>query len=154
MACDWVIMRSEEMLLIEAEAKGRLNLAEGKSLLESFVKTYRDPAYTSTATSIDGFINEVWFQRRVELWGEGHGPFDLMRLKKPLVRFNSRVPNSNVPELYRFNLAADDGVMLLRIPMSEITANLGINPEDNNQGGTLFPVTPNTGAGLLDGVTD
>ena len=65
-AQDWPLMRVEEMLLIEAEATGRDNLAAGKQKLEAFVKGYRDATYICNATNLDEFIDEIWFQRRIE----------------------------------------------------------------------------------------
>ena len=86
------LMRVEEMKLIEAEAAGMQDEARGKALLEAFAKT-RDPqyeygkhtdAYYNTSTSL--FQNEVWWQRRVELWGEGFATFDIKRLNKGIIR--------------------------------------------------------------------
>lgn len=153
-AGDWPLMRVEEMMLIKAEATGMSgDLNGGKQLLESFVKTYRDPAYTSKATSAQEFQNEVWFQRRVELWGEGFAPMDLMRLKKPLVRFhNATKASSNFPDTYRFNIPAEDPIFLCRIPRGEINANEGISEDQNNNGGS-YPI-PDQNGSLLDGVTD
>lgn len=152
-AGDWPLMRAEEMLLIQAEATGMDNVGAGKQLLESFVKSYRDPAYTCTASNVEEFRNAVWFQRRVELWGEGFAATDIMRLKKPLVRFhNSTKADSNLPDACRFNIPAEDPIFLCRIPRSEINANGGISEEDNNNDGT-YP-TPDQNGTLLDGVTD
>ena len=86
------MMRVEEMVLIEAEAVGRENEAEGKALLEAFAKTrdaswtfgQHNEAYGNTSTS--AFINEIWWQRRVELWGEGFATFDIKRLNKGIIR--------------------------------------------------------------------
>ena len=78
------LMRVEEMYLIQAEATARSG-GDGKSILENFVKTYRDPSYTCSLTG-EAFIDEVWRQRRIELWGEGLAYFDLLRLNKPLDR--------------------------------------------------------------------
>lgn len=154
-AGDWCVMRCEEMLFIEAEAKAMGgNLAGAKTLLENWVKTYRNPSYVSHAASAAEFRDEVWFQRRVELWGEGFAFFDLQRLDKNLVRFNSRIPLSNYPENFQFNLANNNPVRLLTLPQREINANNGISEEDNNPGQSLIPITPNAGAGLLDGVTN
>lgn len=153
-AGDWPLMRAEEMLLIQAEATGMSgDLAGGKQLLESFVKTYRNPEYTSTAATAADFQNEVWFQRRVELWGEGFASSDLMRLKKPLVRFhNATKADSNFPDAFRFNIPAEDPIFLCRIPRSEINANGGISDDDNNNDGS-YP-TSDQNPTLLDGVTD
>ena len=74
-----------------------------------------------------------------------------MRLKRNIVRFNNRV-DSNFPEAFRFNIAADNGWLLLRIPQREINSNTGISETDNNTGGVL-PKT-NDGFGLTDGVVD
>ncbi len=154
-AGDWCIMRSEEMLFIEAEAKAMGgNLPAAKTLLENWVKTYRNPSYVSHAASATDFRDEVWFQRRVELWGEGHAFFDLQRLDKNMVRFNTRIPITNHPENFQFNLANNNAVRLLVIPQREINANNGISDEQNNPGQSLIPIAPNAGAGLLDGVTN
>ena len=47
---DFPLMRVEEMILIQAEGLAKSgNEAEGRRILEDFVKTYRDPSYSSTA---------------------------------------------------------------------------------------------------------
>lgn len=146
---DWPFMRVEEMLLIQAEAlylSG--NEAEGKKVLTDFVKTYRDPQYNPDASGRD-FVDEVWFQRRVELWGEGFSNPDTRRLGKPLVRFHEGDKSSNVPDNFKFNMTADDGWWLMRFTTSELNTNFGIV---DNAGGSL-PVMGQHGE-LRDGVTD
>lgn len=146
---DWCLMRAEEMIFIRAEAVAKAgDLAAGKAILEDFVRTYRNPAYTSTATTIDEFENEVWFQRRIELWGEGFAMADVMRLGKNVVRYHPGV-ETNVPEDYQFNLASDNPWLLLRFVQRETTNNIGVI---QNTGGTQ--PNPGDGANLLDGVTD
>ena len=144
---DWPFMRVEEMILIQAEATAKAgNEAKGREILDNFVKTYRDPAYSSAATGRT-FSDEVWFQRRVELWGEGFSNNDTRRLNKPLVRFHDN--KSNFPEAFRFNMPADDGWWLLRFTNSELNTNLAIV---DNTGGAM-PVQDQH-AELRDGVTD
>jgi len=146
---DWCMMRVEEMILIKAEATAKAgNLPGGKQILEDFVKNYRNPSYTSVAMDIDGFSNEVYLQRRIELWGEGFTMADAMRLGKNIVRYHQGV-STNVPDTYQFNIASTDGWLLLRFPNRETSNNAGII---QNDGGTL----PKQGYGstLLDGVTD
>ena len=127
-AQDWPLMRVEEIKLIEAEALGRDNLATGKQKLEEFVRQYRDPSYTCTAGSLDAFIDEVWFQRRVELWGEGFALFDILRLKKPIIRQGANYPiNSTFAEI-----AAEAPIMIYRIPEAETSVNSAITEADNN----------------------
>lgn len=151
-ASDWCIMRAEEMLLVRAEGLAMSgNVAAAKTLLENFIKTNRDPDYTCTASSPQQMQNEVWLQRRIELWGEGFGFTDCMRLKKNIVRYKTGV-TSNFPAAFRFNLSANDGWLLLRIPQREINSNLGIPESANNNEGSK-PASL-AGAGLTDGVTD
>ena len=97
------LMRVEEMYLIEAEAVGRANgEGAGRALLESFMNTYRysDGSYKSTGTGLDGFINDVFTQKRIEFWGEGLILWDYRRLEKEMTR---GYVGTNFPELYRFN---------------------------------------------------
>lgn len=151
-SADWVIMRSEEMLLIEAEALAMSgDVGAAATLLETFMKDYRDPSYTVSASSAEQFQIEVWKQRRIELWGEGFSFFDILRLQKNIVRFNSST-TSNFPIAMRFNMAYNDPWLLLRIPQREINSNMGISETDNNSGGAQ-PVS-GEGAGLSDPVTD
>ena len=88
------IMRVEEMYLIEAEATGMQpgKEAEGIALLTAFAKT-RDASYTYGThndmyynTATPAFQNECWWQRRVELWGEGFATKDIKRLNKGIIR--------------------------------------------------------------------
>jgi len=147
---DWCIMRAEEMLLIKAEATGMTNEAAGKQILQDFVTEYRDPDYDVNA-STRSFQDEVWFQRRVELWGEGFAMADIMRLGKNVVRFKEGA-ETNFPLPYRFNIASDNGWLLLRLPVDEVNANGGISPADDNTDGVL-PVSGDNPT-LTDGVTD
>lgn len=144
---DWPFMRVEEMILIQAEATAKAGDEDaGRAILDNFVRTYRDPEYSSVATG-RSFSDEVWFQRRVELWGEGFSNNDTRRLNKPLVRFHDS--KSNFPEAFRFNMPADDGWWLLRFTTSELNTNFGIV---DNTGGAQ-PVQDQY-AELRDGVTD
>lgn len=146
---DFPFMRVEEMILIEVEGLAKSGKeAEAKTLLEDFVKTYRNPSYVIPNASVRSFADEIWFQRRIELWGEGFGWSDIMRLNKPLVRFHKGV-ESNCPDAYRFNLPAKDPWMLMRFPQDETNYNMGII---NNTGGSA--PTPELNPELKDGVTD
>ena len=145
---DWPFMRVEEMILIQAEGLAKSGSeAQAKAVLEDFVRTYRDPSYSADASG-RSLADEIWFQRRIELWGEGFSNNDTRRLGKPLVRFHEGVP-SNVPDAFRFNMTADDGWWLMRFTSSEMNTNLAI--VDNTAG--LQPVQYQYG-NLRDGVTD
>lgn len=145
---DFPLMRVEEMILIKAEGLARSGKAgEAKTVLEDFVRTYRDPAYSATAAGRK-LEDEIWYQRRVELWGEGFATSDLQRLAKPMVRFHAH-NLGNQPDAFRFNVAADDPWRLLRFAQTEMDNNAGII---DNKGGTI-PVQGQN-PDLLDGVTD
>ena len=121
---DWPLMRAEEMLLIQAEALGRSEgVNAGKAALEAFVQTYRDPEYTCNAADEAAFIDEVWFQRRVELWGEGFSLFDVLRLKKPIIRKGANFSGNVTYE----DLPAESPIFIYSIPESERETNKGID---------------------------
>lgn len=94
------LMRVEEMYLIEAEAVAQTSPAEGKQLLETFMQTYRFPQYTCKATAAEDIIDEIFLQKRIELWGEGIICFDFKRLDKSVTR---AYEDTNWPETARFN---------------------------------------------------
>ena len=123
-ASDIILMRVEEMYLINAEATAMAGKpADGKAILENFVKTYRDPSYTCAATDAAGVQEAVWKQRRIEFWGEGQAYFDLLRLNKPLDRRGGGWPSEWV-----YNVPAPLKPFL--IPQREINANKAI--QSNN----------------------
>ncbi|MBO4596040.1 MAG: RagB/SusD family nutrient uptake outer membrane protein [Bacteroidales bacterium] len=146
---DMPLMRIDEMYLIQAECLlGLNNAADAKSVLETYVQTYRDPAYTADGKGLS-LADEIWFQRRVELWGEGFGIFDTKRLGKPLVRFHDDETSTNYSAAFRFNMEAEDGWLLMRFPQGELDTNFSV--VDNKDG--ELPKTDQLPL-LRDGVTD
>lgn len=144
---DMPLMRVEEMILIQAECQARLgNTGQATSILTNFVKTYREPDYNVAERGLS-LLDEIWFQRRVELWGEGFGIKDCKRLNKPLVRFHD--DSNNMPASFRFNLPADDPYLLMRFSQGELNTNFGIV---DNTGGHQPVIDENKS--LRDGVTD
>lgn len=77
---DVPLMRSSEMLLIEAEANYYLSRPQAaqQNLIELNTSTNRTPSYTCTKTG-DDLLQEIRLYRRAELWGEGHSWFDCKR---------------------------------------------------------------------------
>ena len=145
---DWPLIRVEEMILLKAEALLRSNNeAQAKTVLENFVKTYRDPSYSADAGG-RSLANEIWFQRRVELWGEGFFTADAKRLNKHIVRFHG-AGTSNFPDDFTFNVESTDAWLNMRFPNTELNNNYAV--VDNN-GGTQPVAGQNEG--LRDGVTD
>jgi len=130
-AQDWFLMRAEEMIFIKAEGLAMSGqLGNAKNILENFVKTNRDENYRCTASSAEALRDEIWFQRRIEFWGEGFSYFDVMRLKKPVIRVENGV--TSFPDAWQFNIPAEHPILLWLVPKSEIEANRGISEEDNN----------------------
>ena len=128
-ANDIPLMRVEEMYLILAEAQAMAgDPATGAATLQTLISTYRDPAYTCTATEAERVQNAVWMQRRIELWGEGFSYFDLMRLNKGVDR---RGAGFEAP--YTYNIPAGDGALIYRLPKSEIEGNPALSESDNNE---------------------
>ena len=131
-ANDIPLMRVEEMYLILAEAQAMAgDPATGAATLENFVKTYRDPQYTCAAKEGQTLTAElvqdkVWFQRRIELWGEGFSYGDIMRLKKGVDR-----RGAGFAEHLVFNIPAGDKILIYPIPQSEMERNplIGENNE-------------------------
>lgn len=123
-ANDIPLMRIEEMYLIKAEAEA-MSGADGKTTLENFVKTYRDPEYVCTDANVQ---EAVYQQRRIELWGEGLNWYDIMRLNKDVDRRGGGFPNATMV----FNIAAGSDILLWRIPETEIQANPALTEDDNN----------------------
>jgi tetratricopeptide (TPR) repeat protein len=146
---DWPLMRVEEMILIQAEGLAKSgNESQARQVLDNFVRTYRDPSYSSTSSSRT-LADEIWFQRRVELWGEGFFTSDAKRLGKNIVRFHNANESSNLSTSHIFNIEATDGWLNMRFPQTEMDNNLGIV---DNTGGSQ-PVAGQNPS-LRDGVTD
>lgn len=136
-ASDIPVMRVEEMYYILAEATGMQNLDEGKQKLEGFVNEYRDPEFTSSATTPAEFQDEVWTQRRIELWGEGFSYYDMLRLKKPLDRVGA-----GFEATITYLIQPDDKVLIYPIPQSEYQTNKLVNPSTNTGGPQPQPYKP------------
>ena len=117
----------DPMFLIVAEAQAMMgNPTAAAATLNSFVATYRDPAYNCTATTAEEAQNAVWMQRRIELWGEGFSYFDLMRMKKGVDR-----RGAGFQEEYVYNIPNGDAALIYQIPSTEMNNNPALiqNPE-------------------------
>ena len=116
-------MRAGEMYLIEAEAQARLGKdADAAKVLFDLVSK-RDAAYklsTSTGTKL---VDEILFNRRIELWGEGHRFLDLKRMNLPL---NRNGANHNTAVAVLFDVPAGDPQWEFLFPRRELNANAAI----------------------------
>jgi starch-binding outer membrane protein, SusD/RagB family len=136
-AADYVLMRAGEMYLIEAEALAKTNkMPEAITLLETFVKT-RNSAYTVPAAALldkQALLEEIYLQRRLELWGEGFSLLDMKRLGRDLTRTTGLAAEGYHVEslIIVKNRSITDPLMLFRIPQSEIDTNDAIDAGDQN----------------------
>ncbi len=123
---DYVYMRAAEMYLIDAEAKAHLNPAAGKAALDAFVQT-RNPQFSAPSAQA-ALLDEIYFQRAIELWGEGgFAFFDMKRLGHPLQR---QYAGSN-HVVNQLNYPAGSSKFTFQIPIIEINnneANISQNP--------------------------
>lgn len=130
-ACAYPLMRVEEMYFIEAEAAAHLNASEGLTLITNFMKTYRNSSYSTMAKSQDDIIDEIYFQKSIELWGEGQTFFDIKRLNKSVLRGYTGTNWGD--DLTRFNTNGRPAWMNLVIIQSEKNNNkalVGMNNPD------------------------
>lgn len=106
-AADHCCMRVEEMYFIEAEATAQSSdLAGGIRLLNTFMTNYRmmnGAQYDCSAksTTLEGFLNELMLQKRIEFWGEGIVMYDMKRLNMSSKR---GYVGTNAPASYRLNV--------------------------------------------------
>ena len=129
------LMRVEEMYFIKAEAEAHSNPAAGIATLTDFMTQYRDAAYTTNASSKEDAIDEIIFQKRVELWGEGQIFFDYKRLNMSVNRGYSGTPFFSA---LRLNTEGRPAWMNLVISVSEYQDNQAVNHWNNPDPSDLY----------------
>lgn len=120
---DYIYMRASEMVLIEAEAYAHLGNGSKAATVLKELMSKRDPQWNESSVDVE----DVYLQRRIELWGEGFTYFDLKRLNKGIDR--SYQGNNH---RYRLVYPAHDVVWTYQIPRSEIQENDLISESDQN----------------------
>ncbi len=130
-ASAYPVMRVEEMYFIEAEAAAHQNPEQGKQLCIDFMKNYRDPNY-NIGQAVD-LIDEIVFQKRVELWGEGQTFFDIKRLNMSVTR---GYPGTNFYSTARLNTVGRPAWMNFVLIRSEENVNKAVvgwnNPDPSD----------------------
>lgn len=123
------IMRVEEMYLIEAEAAAHQNVERGKTLLKNFMLT-RDENYNTSdyITNADDLVEEIVFQKKIELWGEGQSWFDIKRLDYAVTKDYT---GTNWTSQGRFNTLRRPAWMNWAMVKSEETNNAGVKNYNN-----------------------
>lgn len=130
-AMDAVMMRIEEMWFIKMEALAKTGkVGDATNLLKEFMDLrILDKSYSTARISDEqSFIDEMFFQKRVEFWGEGILIFDYKRLDKGITR---GYEGTNHPAVWTFNCEGRSPQWNIVITRAEHQANKGIvnNPD-------------------------
>ena len=136
---DHVLMRTEEMYLIAAEAacEGK-NYTEARSYLKE-LEALRDPDYETrlasfadaatlnpnTTGSLNSLMDEIYFQRRVELWSENPRLFDIQRRSLAFTR--NWAGTNHVEVVDAFTSTPRSANFILWIPQAEFDGNENMN---------------------------
>lgn len=134
-ACAYPLMRVEEMYFIEAEATAHTSPAQGAALLNTFMQTYRYPSYNCTASGDEAVVEEIVFQKRVELWGEGQSFFDIKRLNYSVIR---GYEGTNFYAGCDYNTDGRPAWMNIVIIQSEANNNAGVRGYNNPDPSDLY----------------
>lgn len=141
---DYLFMRAEEMILIQAEAEchlqkyaearntiSKLGEARDKNFAERLASRTDSNEYNQdTNAPLKTLMDEILFQRRLELWGEAGRIFDLQRLG---LGYNRDFAGSNHTEMVKTkNTDVASGLFILPLPQSEIDGNENISDADQN----------------------
>jgi hypothetical protein len=122
---DYVFMRVSEMILTEAEALARSGQTGPAATVLRDLMSNRDPSWN--ATSVTG--DEVYQQRRLELWAEGFSLFDHLRLKKGIDR---KYAGSNHYTPSQYKISGGSWYFLYQLPLRELDNNGDIDASEQN----------------------
>lgn len=130
---DVIYMRASEMILIEAEANAMMNDIDGAQDALEILGNARDSAFdVSQFASQDALMEEIKFQRRVELWGEGFSFHDHIRWDEPLDHTNSGAARVLYQDGFMQDRPSENDAWIWKIPQAEINANPYITEADQN----------------------
>jgi hypothetical protein len=121
---DVPLMRGAEMLLIEAEAKARSGDEAGARQALFTLNKARNNSYVLSTKTGQDLIDEILFNRRIELWAEGVRFTDLKRLNLPLNR--KGIPNHLVALVSVLEIPAGDIRWEFLFPQDELNTNKNI----------------------------
>jgi hypothetical protein len=148
-AGDYIFMRHEEMMLIQAEAQCMLEqYSASRTILENLMSNRQESydistkvnANTLTVSDANGpttpaggsitLLDEVMLQRRIELWGEVPRIYDIKRYKTGFSRFfTDSNHSSKLSEEKTLNPMNPDCVM--SIPQAEFDGNPAMDATDD-----------------------
>lgn len=124
---DHPIIRTAEMLLVEAEAKYYNGDPTGAHNILFALQSTRDPLAVKSTNTGSALLNEILVERRKELYAEiGVEWFDAKRYRKGITRTGNQRLKGNS------SLLPDDKRFFLKVPQAEIDANVNIDESVNN----------------------
>lgn len=130
---DVIYMRSAEMVLIEAEAKAMMGDIQGAQDALAILGDARNPAFDETEFNTqEELMEEIKFQRRVELWGEGFSFHDHIRWDEPLDHSNTGAASVLYQDGFFQERPSLNDEWIWKIPQAEINANPNISEGDQN----------------------
>ncbi|GAB2780117.1 RagB/SusD family nutrient uptake outer membrane protein [Actinomadura fibrosa] len=130
---DVIYMRSAEMVLIEAEAQAMMNDISAAQETLAILAESRDPAWDkSEFDTQEKLMEEIKFQRRVELWGEGFSYHDHIRWDEPLDMSNTGASQVLYQDGFFQERPSVNDDWIWKIPQAEIDANPYISEGDQN----------------------
>ncbi len=133
---DIIYMRSSEMYLIEAEARAMANDISGAQDALKPLGEERDSGFDATVfDSKDKLMEQIKFQRALELWGEGFLYQDKIRWDEGID--HAADGGSGASEtLYQSGFMQERPSVntdwVFKIPQEEIDANPNLGPNDQN----------------------
>ncbi|MDR0733621.1 MAG: RagB/SusD family nutrient uptake outer membrane protein [Dysgonamonadaceae bacterium] len=133
---DYVYLRSAEAWYIKAEAEARIKtVAEAHATLDvvTNARTIDGNHAYQWSTDKNTLLDQIFVQKRIELWGEGHGLFEFNRLEKTIDRTydGTNHPPGNINSGDR-PLPWHDPLRTFQIPIKELEGNPYITQDDQN----------------------
>jgi hypothetical protein len=120
---DVLFMRVSEMYLAEAEALAKQGKdSEAADVLFELVSA-RDAAYVKSVNAGQDLVDEILLQRRIELFGEGHRWFDMLRNDEAVDLAGSDADPSYYLKGYKQDKPSLNNNWLFQIPQAELNAN-------------------------------
>lgn len=133
---DVIYMRSSEMYLIEAEAKAMIPDVSGAQAALKPLAEARDSAFDVTIFNTQqSLMEQIKFQRRLELWGEGFGYTDKIRWDEEIDHAANGGSGASAvlyQDAFQISKPSANNDWIFKIPQAEIDANPNINSSDQN----------------------
>lgn len=142
--CDYLYMRLAEMFLIKAEAQAEQNKdVDATTTLETLVQkrnptySFATPYYTALPANqkvpgTKAILEEIYCQRRLELWLEGFSFSDLKRLQRGVHRPSTGSTNFNQATCNVLDVEPSNNSWLFRLSQREMDNNKSLTAADQN----------------------